>query len=99
VYRITSRRRLIVNCILTTSSLARKIRKDVYNAPEHMDTEIAKLEELWEDGQDHSIVRYVKTYQRVATETQLTRNTGRGVRLIASQECEEQSPTRSYMCR
>jgi hypothetical protein len=57
VYRITSRRRLIVNCILTTSSLARKTRKDVYNAPEHMDTEIARLKELWEDGQDHRIVR------------------------------------------
>jgi serine/threonine protein kinase len=45
-------------------SFARKIRKDVYNAPEHMDTEIARLKELWEDGQDHHIIRYVKTYQR-----------------------------------
>lgn len=43
---------------------ARKIRKDVNNAPEHMDTEIKRLKELWEDGQDHHIIRYVKTYQR-----------------------------------
>jgi serine/threonine protein kinase len=43
---------------------ARKIRKDVYNAPQHMETEIARLKELWEDGRDHHIIRYVKTYQR-----------------------------------
>lgn len=45
-------------------NFARKIRKDVYNAPEHMDTEIARLQELWEDGRDHHIIRYIKTYQR-----------------------------------
>jgi serine/threonine protein kinase len=45
-------------------SFARKIRKDVYNAPEHMETEITRLKELWEDGKDHHIIRYVKTYQR-----------------------------------
>jgi hypothetical protein len=45
-------------------SFARKIRKDVYNAPEHMETEITRLKELWEGGQDHHIIRYVKTYQR-----------------------------------
>jgi len=45
-------------------NFARKIRKDVYDAPEHMDTEIARLQELWEDGQDHHIIRYIKTYQR-----------------------------------
>jgi serine/threonine protein kinase len=29
-----------------------------------MNTEIARLKELWEDGQDHHIIRYVKTYKR-----------------------------------